>query len=90
MLLEDAQESRLQGVGHVTDLIEKDGSAVGLLEKTDLSSPLRTGEGAFLIPEQSAAQLTATKGPFFRLDALWIAWANISFPVPVSPVMRIV
>ena len=61
MLLEDAQESRLQGVGHVTDLIEKDGSAVGLLEKTDLSSPLRTGEGAFLIPEQFTFQQTFRK-----------------------------
>lgn len=35
-----------------------------------------------------AAQLTVTKGPFARPPSSWIAWAKSSFPVPVSPRMR--
>ena len=34
-----------------------------------------------------APQSTATKGPAFLLLLLCIAWANISFPVPLSPVI---
>ena len=33
-----------------------------------------------------AATLMATKGPSLRLEALCTAWANSSFPVPVSPI----
>ncbi len=36
------------------------------------------------------AQLTARKGPFFRLLALTMLWAKSSFPVPLSPVIRTV
>lgn len=35
-----------------------------------------------------AAQLAVTKGPFARPPSSWIAWAKSSFPVPVSPRMR--
>ena len=33
----------------------------------------------------TAAILTLMKGPTERLDAAWMAWANNSLPVPVSP-----
>ena len=32
-----------------------------------------------------SATSTATKGPFARGLAAWIAWASTSLPVPVSP-----
>ena len=35
-----------------------------------------------------APQLMATKGSLDRGPLLWMAWANISLPVPLSPVMR--
>ena len=34
-----------------------------------------------------APQLIATNGSCVRRLLLWIAWANISFPVPLSPVI---
>ncbi len=37
-----------------------------------------------------AAKLTATKGPLDLLERLWMAWARISLPVPLSPEMRMV
>jgi hypothetical protein len=37
-----------------------------------------------------AAQLTAIKGSFFLFEALWMARATTSFPVPLSPVIKIV
>ena len=36
-----------------------------------------------------AAQLILIKGPFFLSLALWMAVANTSLPVPLSPVKRI-
>ena len=36
-----------------------------------------------------AAQLTATKGQRLRGLALWMLWASTSFPVPLSPMRRI-
>ncbi len=30
----------------------------------------------------------ATKGPCPREEALWVAWANSSLPVPVSPMIN--
>ena len=37
-----------------------------------------------------AAQLSRTSGPEARRLRSWIAWANSSLPVPVSPWMMIV
>ena len=37
-----------------------------------------------------APQLTATNGPLQRALALWIARANNSLPVPLSPRIRVV
>jgi hypothetical protein len=38
----------------------------------------------------TAAQFTAMKGLSARALALWMAWANSSFPVPLSPVISTV
>src|SRR5687767_10496729 len=50
-LLEDAQHLRLRLRAHVADFVEKDGSAVGLLELADLLLG-RAGERTFLVAEQ--------------------------------------
>ena len=73
-LLQNAQQPRLRFQRHVADLVEKQRSAVGLLEASRRSR-LGTGEGALLVAEQLALdqlardgrQLIATNGPCRRL-----------------------
>ena len=40
------------------------------------------------ISRGKAAQLMATKGPYFRVDLSWMARATSSLPVPLSPMMN--
>src|SRR6516162_7780121 len=51
LVLENAQELRLGGGGHVADLIQEECSAVGLLEAPD-PSPVRTGKSAAFVTKK--------------------------------------
>ena len=54
-LLEHAQQLHLHLGGHVTDLVEKEGAAIGLLEPA-LVLGMGAGERAFLVTEQDGFQ----------------------------------
>jgi hypothetical protein len=79
-----------------SDLVEKQGASVRQLKAT---RPLanRAGKSALFMPEEfalqhsgSEAQLSRTQGAFRRLLRRCKIWANISLPVPLSPVMSTV
>src|SRR5438105_6398083 len=54
-LLQDAQQLRLQGIGHVPDLVEEERAAVGELELAGTVA-VRPGEGAPGVAEELALQ----------------------------------
>ncbi len=51
MLLENAQNLRLDGGAHVADFIQEQAAPVGLFEPSDALA-VRAGERALLVPEQ--------------------------------------
>src|SRR5436190_170647 len=55
LLLEEPQDFRLRGRGHVADFVEEDGAAARLLELAD-PLPVGPGERPLLVPEQLALQ----------------------------------
>src|SRR6185436_15088668 len=55
LVLQQAQDLRLQRERHVTDLVEQHGAAVALLELAD-ATPLGAGERAALVAEQLALE----------------------------------
>src|SRR5690606_19801273 len=54
-LLEHLEELHLRELRDLTDLVEKEGAAVGLLEATD-ATPIGARERALLVPEQLALE----------------------------------
>ena len=82
---------------HLADLVEEERAAVGDRRGARLVGE-RAGEGALQWPKSSdssrsrgiAAQLSGTKGFAARVDMAWIARAQTSLPVPLSPVMNTV
>src|SRR5258708_31901106 len=92
-LLQHAQQLLLRAERHLADLVQEDRALVRGFEAT-LMLGHRPVKEPFSWPKSSlsssvsgsAAQLTFTRGPSRRSEALWMASAISSLPVPVSPV----
>lgn len=92
-LLDDPKQAHLQVQGHLSDLIEENGSAVGQFKFTDIAVSLGTGKSTVLVAEEFAfdeipgqsAAVEGHKGLVAAGLALWMACAKISLPVPLSP-----
>lgn len=84
------QQAGLHIQRHVADFIEKQGTAIGLLEAT-VANVVGTGKGPFFMTEQlgfdeilgMAAMLRAMKFLWARGLCLCSAWATSSLPVPL-------
>ena len=97
LLLQDAQQFRLQFERNVADFIQEQRAAVRRLETAQL---LRHGarEGALFMTEELTFQesqrnrraVQLYERPMRRLLLVWMACAMSSLPVPVSPSMRTV
>ena len=91
--LQYTQKFRLHRWVALADFVEKERPAVGLFERPDHGPRTAPVNAPFLWPKSSdsssslemAAQLIATNGLSRRGLASWIALANISLPVPLSP-----
>jgi len=104
LVLDCAEQFRLEFERHLADLIEKQRALVGQLEYSVSMCirPILCAEAPvnepFSWPNNSlsrrlagiAAQFTLMKLPFLRPLNSWIARATSSFPVPVSPSTRTV
>src|SRR5687767_8708015 len=66
-ILQDVQELGLQGQGHLADLVEEDGAAVGELELAELAL-LGAGEGAALVAEELGLEELEGQGGAVDLD----------------------
>src|SRR5438105_6488593 len=71
-LLQDAQQLRLQGIGHVPDLVEEERAAVGELELAGTVA-VRPGEGAPGVAEELALQ--DRKSTRLNSSHEWISYA---------------
>ena len=96
--LEHAQQLGLQVDGQLADLVQEHRAAVGGLEHA-LARRHRAGEGAALVTEQLALEQAAAASRRSRRPRTacrarrlprWIASAETSLPVPVSPSSRMV
>jgi hypothetical protein len=93
LFLQHPQQFALQRQGHVADLVEKQRAALGDLQLAGAALAVgagkRAGRGAEELGFQQrsgiAALLMLTNALCARGEALWIAWASSSLPVPVSP-----
>ena len=92
-LLEHAQELGLQAERELADLVEEQRAAdrpsrtgPAFFSVAPVNAPFSWPNSSLSIRlSVSAAQLTATHGPFARRLARWIARATISLPAPDSP-----
>ena len=91
LLLQHAQELRLQFQRYVANFVEEKSALVGKFETTDLLRD-RSCECALLVSEQFALQQAERDRGAIQLDedviapvASWIALAMSSLPEPVSP-----
>ena len=91
LFLDGAQKFGLQIHGDVADLVQEEGAAIGQFEAAFLLHQ-GAGESALLVPEEFALQQPGRYGGAVQSNesplptrAQWIARANSSLPVPVSP-----
>ena len=94
--LNEAEQLGLEIQVHLTDLIKKQGAFVSLYRR---ALPVSTGEGSpFTWPKISlsirsrgiAAQFRGTNRAWDRALCAWMASAQTSLPVPLSPVTNTV
>jgi hypothetical protein len=67
---------------HLGDLVEEEGSGVGMLEESPASAR-RTGERSFLVAEELTLEQRLRNRP--AVLSSWMARASHSLPTPVSP-----
>lgn len=97
LLLQDAQQFRLDAEGDVADFIQKQRASICRLKSpyplnysTGESTSLMAEEFAFESSAGIAAQFSLTNGRVRRSLSMRMARAISSLPVPVSPWMRTV